>query len=497
MATIRERGKGVWEIRVFTGRDEKGRPTQISRTVRGSKRDAQRVAAELTIKPSPKATNRTVADALDAWVEANLPTWAPNSARDQQSRAALIKADQIAARRVARLSVDEVEHWHTRMRHEGVGEQAIRNRHMVLRASLAQAMRWGWITSNPAALAKLTQPKTAPRGAMTPDEVRRVTRGRARHRSRGRARASSGRDDRGAARRASGAAVDRPRRRSPHDRARDRHRPERGAPWRPGPAGRADQDREPPGRDARPLDHRALAHALEAERSAAGAGPWLFALDVDPPNPDRIGYWWREARRRSGIATKWRLHDLRHWSATFAIGGGHDVRTVAGRLGHANAAITLKTYAACDRRGRRGGGVDARLRPRRERTVSQPTVAGSTLFSMSSVELDENLLAAAQREADRRGVDVSVVVGEAVQRFVVGADLRQLLDEFRRRDAESSEALDEAAAPRGRERRAGRRARGSSLTEDAGEAGVWQGERCGDPRPGPRAGSGKARSWAK
>jgi len=30
----------------------------------------------------------------------------------------------------------------------------------------------------------------------------------------------------------------------------------------------------------------------------------------------------------SGIDPKWRLHDLRHWSATVAIGQGHDVRTV-------------------------------------------------------------------------------------------------------------------------------------------------------------------------
>ena len=28
-----------------------------------------------------------------------------------------------------------------------------------------------------------------------------------------------------------------------------------------------------------------------------------------------------------------------------AISGGHDVRTVAGRLGHANAAMTLRVYA--------------------------------------------------------------------------------------------------------------------------------------------------------
>ena len=47
----------------------------------------------------------------------------------------------------------------------------------------------------------------------------------------------------------------------------------------------------------------------------------------------------------SGIDPKWRLHDLRHWSATVAIGQGHDVRTVAGRLGHANPAMTLRVHA--------------------------------------------------------------------------------------------------------------------------------------------------------
>ena len=37
--------------------------------------------------------------------------------------------------------------------------------------------------------------------------------------------------------------------------------------------------------------------------------------------------------------------DLRHWSASVAIAQGHDVRTVAGRLGHANPAMTLRVYA--------------------------------------------------------------------------------------------------------------------------------------------------------
>jgi hypothetical protein len=42
---------------------------------------------------------------------------------------------------------------------------------------------------------------------------------------------------------------------------------------------------------------------------------------------------------------KWRLHDPRHWPATVSIGQGHDVRTVAGRLGRSNPAMTLRVYA--------------------------------------------------------------------------------------------------------------------------------------------------------
>jgi hypothetical protein len=39
----------VWEVRVFIGRDPRGKPIQVSRTVRGTKRAAQKVAASLTV----------------------------------------------------------------------------------------------------------------------------------------------------------------------------------------------------------------------------------------------------------------------------------------------------------------------------------------------------------------------------------------------------------------------------------------------------------------
>jgi hypothetical protein len=67
---------------------------------------------------------------------------------------------------------------------------------------------------------------------------------------------------------------------------------------------------------------------------------------------------------------------------------------------------------------------------------------------MSSIELSDEALAAARREAQRRGVDVGEVVAEAVQRFVVGADLCELLDDFRLQDAADPGALSESEATR-------------------------------------------------
>jgi integrase len=40
-----------------------------------------------------------------------------------------------------------------------------------------------------------------------------------------------------------------------------------------------------------------------------------------------------------------RLHDLRHFAVSRMLGAGVPVRTVAGRLGHANVATTLNIYA--------------------------------------------------------------------------------------------------------------------------------------------------------
>ncbi|HLM18544.1 MAG TPA: tyrosine-type recombinase/integrase, partial [Acidimicrobiia bacterium] len=73
----------------------------------------------------------------------------------------------------------------------------------------------------------------------------------------------------------------------------------------------------------------------------------VFATDVEmvtPWYPDSVSRRFRHACRKAQISDV-RLHDLRHYVATRLLSAGVDVRTVAGRLGHRDAATTLNVYS--------------------------------------------------------------------------------------------------------------------------------------------------------
>ena len=53
------------------------------------------------------------------------------------------------------------------------------------------------------------------------------------------------------------------------------------------------------------------------------------------------------ASKVPGLPKGLRLHDLRHTHASLLLSGGASVKAVARRLGHANAAVTLRVYAHC------------------------------------------------------------------------------------------------------------------------------------------------------
>lgn len=226
-----------------------------------------------------------------------------------------------------------------------MGDAGVKNLHGVLRAALAQAVRWGWVSTNVAAMARLRFSKAAPRGVMTLDDVVAVM-------------AAAEAIDPAAVLALRVAAVTGVRRAElaalrwsdlvGHELTID-SAVEIAVN---GEGVRELRDAATKTANRRTVtiddDTAAAIKLLRAEREPYG--PWMFGLRAELVSPDRIGWWWKRARKLAGVDEQWRLPDLRYWSATVAIGQGHDVGTVAGRLGHANPAMTLRVnaHAAAD-----------------------------------------------------------------------------------------------------------------------------------------------------
>jgi integrase len=102
-----------------------------------------------------------------------------------------------------------------------------------------------------------------------------------------------------------------------------------------------------------PLTCELFAGHFRRRRAALGAAgvtvpPDAFAFSPDPAgsypwNPDTMTHRYGRYAARVGISSS--LKELRHYSATQLLSNGVDLRTVAGRLGHAEGSTTLRFYA--------------------------------------------------------------------------------------------------------------------------------------------------------
>ncbi len=80
--------------------------------------------------------------------------------------------------------------------------------------------------------------------------------------------------------------------------------------------------------------------------SNSSQNPYLLSRSADgalPCLPDGLTQAYSRLAAKTGVGGH--LHELRHYAATAAIASGADVRTVAGRLGHAEPSTTLRIYS--------------------------------------------------------------------------------------------------------------------------------------------------------
>ena len=353
--TMKERSPGVWWLRAYAGRNSAGKPVQVSRTVRGGKRLAQTELAKLVTEVAergeqavPLSRALTVTDLLDRWLEYLTPRREPGTIRGYRQHAKAIKA-AFGSVPVSKLSAQHLDRAYREWLGQGRAARTVRQRHAIMSSALHQARRWGLVSRAVTDLASPPAIHARPQAATDPAVVRRLI--DAAERSNPVLAAAIALAAVTGARRGELCGL----RWSDVDAAGALHI-RRAVKHAVDPRQLVIGATKTHSERRVSMDELAMA-VLAAHRERAGhaAGlvgvafsPDAYVLSLDPSGaepmrPDSLGGAFGRLARQQG--EELRFHDLRHFSATQLIGAGVDVRTVAGRLGHADASTALRVYA--------------------------------------------------------------------------------------------------------------------------------------------------------
>jgi len=351
---LREKSPGVWEVRVESGRDPvTGKRRQVSRTVRGSKREAEKVLNALVSESDHghhSGTSASFNELSDQWLALAENDLSPTTLRRYKNLLAKRILPALGDRSVQSIRTNDLDRLYLGLVNDvGLAPATVRQVHAVIRRAFRQAVRWGWIATNPAVNA--TPPRLV-KPDLSPPDVEQVTQliqkadeddpelGRFLHLA-----ASTG------ARRGELCAL----RWSNVDTELATLTIERSIIEVPG--GLAEKDTKTHASRRIALDPGTLG-VIEDQRSEAQRladlaeveltdASFMFSPEPDgliPWSPGHMTHRFQILRESLGYDNV-RLHDFRHFTATRLLAAGVPVRTVSGRLGHANPSTTLSVYA--------------------------------------------------------------------------------------------------------------------------------------------------------
>ena len=337
----------------MAGRDPvTGRNRQLSKTVRGSKTQArQRLNALVAEAQSGRydGTSATFEQLANKWLDLVEDDLSPTTLRGYRNKLKVRIFPAIGDRPVNKITTDDLDQLYRGLVNQiGLSPTTVRQINAIIRRAFRQAVILGWIATNPAVNVtppRMTKPKLSPPNAAQVDELLNYTRrqnpelGHFLHIA-----ASTG------ARRGEMCAL----RWSNLDPKRMTLTIERSIAEVPG--GIREKSTKTHAERRISLDPDTLA-VFEAHKAIVTdrakqigmkivANAYVFSREPDcliAMTPGTITKQFQAVRDALGFDNM-RLHDLRHFAATRMMTAGIPVRTVAGRLGHANPSTTLSVY---------------------------------------------------------------------------------------------------------------------------------------------------------
>ena len=162
--SVRQRQPGVWELRVYVGRDAGGRVRHKHATFRGTKKAAERelarMVADVDRQPPVVADSAerrwgpatTINDALAGWQANGWDDLSPSTVRRYQNIWDNHIRSSIGSRKVATLSPYDVERYFRDLKAQGLAEASVRQVRAMLHRACRLARKWsGGTLPNPIA----------------------------------------------------------------------------------------------------------------------------------------------------------------------------------------------------------------------------------------------------------------------------------------------------------------------------------------------------------
>ena len=350
--SVTEKRPGVWQIMVDLPRDpitDKRRRKWA--TVKGSKRKAQFELQKLLVEAQEakaRSSSASVEHVIKEWFASARTELTPQTVKGYEWRIRTQILPRLGATPLDEINAAQLDRFYRELLAAGSSPATIRQTHAIVRRALDQAVRWGWLDRNPAAMA--TPPRSTQTQMVAPsvEQLSEILR---------EARASHPQWEAMIA----FAAISGMRRGEIcalrwSDFADGRVHVQRSLTYTPatgvieGPTKTRQTRRVALDRIGMAVVEKQMA-SLKAATEILGilpvSDPFLFFSEPDggaPTHPDSISKIFRKLADAHG----WRdlhFHSLRHFTATQLIAAGVDIRTVSGRLGHSDPSVTLRVYS--------------------------------------------------------------------------------------------------------------------------------------------------------
>ncbi|MEQ1645926.1 MAG: tyrosine-type recombinase/integrase [Pyrinomonadaceae bacterium] len=175
---IIKRGDNTWLVRIFTGKNAKGKRSYLNKTIHGVRKDAQHYLnqklRERDLGISLESSTITVDEFIDRWLESAVrPRVSPRTADGYESRLEKYIRTPLGSKRLEALTAMDIQYVYAQIQAQGLSARTVRHTHSALHNALKQAVRWNLLQKNVAEYVELPKVPHIERRVLSPEESKR------------------------------------------------------------------------------------------------------------------------------------------------------------------------------------------------------------------------------------------------------------------------------------------------------------------------------------